>query len=48
MSGQSAHMSLKEARAMQERIQVPGTQAACSSKKGASETPMNKKVAHQG
>lgn len=54
MSGQSASLSLKEAKAMQECIQHPGSHAlshggkksAGSTKKGG--TPIDQKVAHQG
>lgn len=34
MSGQSAHLSLKEAKAMQERVQASGSQAKSGSKSG--------------
>ena len=53
MSGQSAHLSLAEAKAMQECIQHPGSHALShgGSKKSGSKkggTPIDKKVAHQG
>lgn len=34
MSGQSAHLSLKEAKAMQERVQASGSQAKCGATSG--------------
>lgn len=34
MAGQSAHLSIKEAKAMQERIQASGSQACCKSTGG--------------
>lgn len=53
MSGQSAHLSLKEAKAMQERIQVSGNHSqnhggkkSAGSIKGT--TGLCEKVAHQG
>lgn len=53
MSGQSASLSLKEAKAMQECIQHTGSHAlshggkkSSGSKKGG--TPIDSKVAHQG
>jgi hypothetical protein len=53
MSGQSASLSLKEAKAMQECIQHPGSHALShgGAKKGGSKkggTPIDSKVAHQG
>lgn len=54
MSGQSASLSLKEAKAMQDCVQHPGSHAlnhgssggGGGSKKGG--TPIDKKVSHQG
>ena len=53
MSGQSASLSLAEAKAMQECIQHSGSHALNhgGGKKGGSKkggTPLDKKVAHQG
>ena len=54
MSGQSANLTLAEAKAMQECVQHPGSHASThgGSKKGGSSkkggTPIDKKVAHQG
>jgi hypothetical protein len=46
MSGQSAHLSIKEAKAMQERIQHSGSQAKTGSKGGSMEHM--RKQPHQG
>jgi hypothetical protein len=54
MSGQSASLSLAEAKAMQECVQASGSHASNhggSKKSGGSKkggTPIDKKVAHQG
>jgi len=53
MSGQSASLSIKEAKAMQECVQHPGSQAGKvggPGKGGKKEghTPIDKKVSHQG
>jgi hypothetical protein len=49
MSGQSAHLSLKEAKAMQERMQAAGSQAACKGEhKTSSGDSIHKKQKHQG
>ena len=53
MSGQSAHLSIQEAKHMQECIQHPGSQAGKVGGPGGSgkkkeHTPIESKVKHQG
>lgn len=52
MSGQSASLSLKEAKAMQECIQHEGSHAKKAGGPGkegkGGKTPIDKKVSHQG
>lgn len=50
MAGMSAHLTLKEARAMQERIQHSGSQAKIGSSKSSSggNCEVMKKQKHQG
>ena len=49
MAGQSSQLTLKEAKAMQERVQASGSQAACKgSSKTSSGDSVHKKQKHQG
>lgn len=44
MSGQSAHLSLKEAKAMQERVQASGSQAKSGNSKGSASMESMRKM----
>jgi hypothetical protein len=48
MSGQSAALSLKEARAMQERVQASGSQAKGCGSGGGKKPHENQKTDHAG
>jgi len=48
MSGQSANLTLKESKALQERVQCHPENHQGKKGGGTASTPIDKKVAHQG